>query len=159
MTVDLTVLKTSFGRDMDNTIVLIADEISRHHAVVRLVKEKTFLDDLESLNGTYVNRQRIVERMLNDGDEVWFGSKCRAMFKDDSPEVLEQRSRESTMSVELAKIKDEMDDVTAAMTMIAEPTATVIQNETSQPPIPEGLDAEKLSRAFRRLDALYKRLS
>ena len=162
MTVDLSDIETSFGRDMDNTIVLIADEISRHHSIIRLVKEKTILSDLESLNGSYVNRQRIAERILNDGDEVWFGSKCRCTFKDDSKAVLEQRSRQSSMVVELAKIKDEMDNVMA--TMIQEPalsadsagfedSADTIIKEAA---IPEGLDADKLARAFRRLDALYK---
>jgi len=42
------------------------------------------------------------------------------------------------------------------MTMILEPTETIIQDPSQQPPIPKGMDADKLSRAFRRLDALYK---
>jgi adenylate cyclase len=83
MTVDLKNTETSFGRDPDNTIVLIADEISRHHATLYLIKEQTYLNNLKSLNGTYVNRQRIIERILNDGNDVWFGSKCRGVFKDE----------------------------------------------------------------------------
>jgi adenylate cyclase len=158
MSVDLTEPETSFGRDPDNTIVLIADEISRHHSVIRLVKEKTYLNDLKSLNGTYVNRQRIMERVLNDGDEVWFGSKCRGIFKDDTDTILEQRRRESSMTQELAKIKNEMDNVTAAMTMIVATPSDVDADEEQPPatPIPQGMDVDKLGRAFRRLDALYK---
>ena len=156
MTVDLKDAETSFGRDPDNTIVLIADEISRHHATVRLVKEQTYLNDLKSLNGTYVNRQRIMERVLNDGDEVWFGSKCRGVFKDDTPTQLERRRRESSMSQELAKIKDEMDGMTAAMTMIVNTPSDVDEEIAPATPIPQGMDIDKVGRAFRRLDALYK---
>jgi hypothetical protein len=40
--------------------------------------------DNKSLNGTYVNRQRIVERVLTHMDEIWFGSKCRVIYRDDT---------------------------------------------------------------------------
>lgn len=154
MTVDLVGPETSFGRAETNSVVLIADEISRNHARIRFVREKTILDDLESLNGTYVNRQRIVERVLNDNDELWFGSKCRAVFKDDSEDVLDQRKKASTIAFDLAKIKNEMDSVTASMTMV-HPVGK-IQTDTPDAPLPEELDPEIMARAFRRLDALYK---
>lgn len=154
LTVDLVGPETSFGRAETNSVVLIADEISRNHARIRFVREKTILDDLESLNGTYVNRQRIVERVLNDNDELWFGSKCRAVFKDDSEDVLDQRKKASTIAFDLAKIKNEMDSVTASMTMV-HPVGK-IQTDTPDAPLPEELDPEIMARAFRRLDALYK---
>jgi len=153
MTVELVGPEISFGRSDDNTVVLIADEISRQHSRIRLVRDKTVLDDLQSLNGTYVNRQRVMERVLNDQDEVWFGSKCRAIFTDDSAEILAERKKQSTIFSSLAKIKEEMDGVTASMTMVRK--APDFAGGTDLP-MPEGVDAEKLARAFRRLDALYK---
>jgi adenylate cyclase len=153
MTVELEGPEISFGRADENTVVLIADEISRNHSRIRIVQDKTILDDLQSLNGTYVNRQRVMERVLNDQDELWFGSKCRAIFTDDTADVLAERKKQSTIVSSLAKIKHEMDDVTASMTMIHKASDYA---EDPKTPIPEGLDAEKLARAFRRLDALYK---
>ncbi|HIA46903.1 MAG TPA: GAF domain-containing protein [Candidatus Hydrogenedentes bacterium] len=153
MTVDLVGPEVSFGRSDENTVVLIADGISRQHSRIRLVQDKTILDDLQSLNGTYVNRQRVMERVLNDQDEVWFGSKCRAIFTDDNADVLAERKKQSSIFSSLAKIKHEMDDVTASMTMIHK--AGDIGGGPDLP-MPDGVDTEKLSRAFRRLDALYK---
>jgi adenylate cyclase len=153
MTVELTTTEVSLGRADNNTIVLVADEISRNHSSIHMSQEKTILKDLQSLNGTYVNRQRVVERVLNDQDEVWFGSKCRAIFTDDPPAVLEDRKKESKIASDLEKIKHEMDDVTASMTMVASAADLMKGNETS---IPQGVDAQKLTQAFRRLDALYK---
>ena len=147
MTVEITAPVTSFGRAEENTIVLLADEISRFHAKIRLEGGQTILDDLRSMNGTYVNRQRVVERVLADQDEVWFGSKCRAVFHDDPEEVKERRKAESSLSVEVDKIREEMDKVTASMTMIA-PSARATQVAD--------VEMGKMQRAFRRLNALYK---
>ena len=149
MTVDLTGAVTSFGRADENTIVLLAEEVSRFHARIRIDGERTIVDDLKSMNGTYVNRQRIVERVLADNDELWFGSKCRAIFHDDPEDVRKKRKMQSALSVEVAKIAEEMDDVTASMTMIAPAPA----NQTQIAP---DVDLPKMQRAFRRLNALYK---
>lgn len=159
MTVDLTEVETSFGRADDNKIVLVAEEVSRYHAKIRLVKEKTILDDLKSLNGTYVNRQRIVERVLSDSDEVWFGGKCRATFKDDSEEILEKRKQQGTrtkLTNGLDQVRQEMDHVSASMTMIARPGQGVATTPGVVPANAQQLEVEKMSRAFRRLDALYQ---
>ncbi|MCH7924317.1 MAG: FHA domain-containing protein [Planctomycetes bacterium] len=144
-----------------NHIGLVSDEVSRNHAKIRLLGDKTVLHDLKSLNGTYVNRQRIVERVLADNDEIWFGGKCRAMFHEDSKEVLQQRAGEKGAGTALAKdlneIREEMDRVTSNMTMMGgmglgkkTVTGEVDADKNQQ------VEIEKLRRAFRRLDALYK---
>jgi len=54
--------------------------VSRKHAEFRRTPEDTFLvRDVGSLNGTYVNRERIEEAALNNGDEVQVG-KFRLAF-------------------------------------------------------------------------------
>ena len=83
-TVPLSGREVVFGRSEDSDVVLIADEVSRHHAKIVLEGERVILRDLNSLNGTYVNRQRIVERVLSHTDEIWFGSKCRMVYRDDT---------------------------------------------------------------------------
>ena len=159
MTVDLKEPVTTFGRSDENAVVLLADEVSRFHAKIRMVRDKTILDDLKSLNGTYVNRQRIVERVLADADEVWFGGKCRATFRDDPPDILEGRKEERPKSLlveGLDKVRKEMDQVTASMTMIAGMPGTPAPTRLPDGALAPSDDVEKMGRAFRRLDALYK---
>lgn len=160
MTVELKGSEVTFGRAEENEIVLVADEVSRHHAKIRLLPDRTILDDLKSLNGTYVNRQRIVERVLADNDEVWFGGKCRARFKDDTEEEkkrkLHEQQPDSDLSHDLDKIRAEMDEVTNTMTMMA-PSSTGAATIAGEVVHEAGaVEVDKLRHAFRRLDALYK---
>jgi len=47
--------------------------VSRDHALLVKRGEEWYFDDLGSLNGTYVNRQRIESHRLADGDELQIG--------------------------------------------------------------------------------------
>jgi pSer/pThr/pTyr-binding forkhead associated (FHA) protein len=47
--------------------------VSRDHALVVKRGGDFYLDDLGSLNGTYVNRRRIESHKLVDGDELQVG--------------------------------------------------------------------------------------
>jgi pSer/pThr/pTyr-binding forkhead associated (FHA) protein len=47
--------------------------VSRDHALVVKRGGDFYLDDLGSLNGTYVNRRRIESHKLADGDELQIG--------------------------------------------------------------------------------------
>ena len=160
MTADLTAEETGLGRSEDNTVVLVADEVSRYHAKIKLQGEKTVLEDLKSLNGTYVNRQRIVERILSDNDEVWFGGKCRAIFRDDSEALKKQRKHEIDESKmrRVAEIAKEMENVAANMTMMGVRQSAPVNMTMTGDAAPKLNEMElvKMSRAFRRLDALYK---
>lgn len=51
--------------------------VSRRHARVRFVNDRYLVEDLESLNGTYLNRRKLVPfvpEVLRDGDDLRFGS-------------------------------------------------------------------------------------
>ncbi|MEA2428579.1 MAG: hypothetical protein QOF37_2207, partial [Thermoleophilaceae bacterium] len=47
--------------------------VSRNHALLVRRRDGLFIDDLGSLNGTYVNRRRIESHKLVDGDELQVG--------------------------------------------------------------------------------------
>jgi pSer/pThr/pTyr-binding forkhead associated (FHA) protein len=47
--------------------------VSREHAIIEREPDGFYLRDLESLNGTYVNRTRVTRQRLADGDEVQVG--------------------------------------------------------------------------------------
>jgi hypothetical protein len=71
---------TTAGRHPDSDIFLDDVTVSRRHVEFRRVEGGRFLvRDLGSLNGTYVNRDRIDEASLSAGDEVQIG-KYRLIF-------------------------------------------------------------------------------
>jgi len=53
--------------------------VSREHAVVEQRDDGVHIVDLSSLNGTYVNRERVEDALLSDGDELQVG-KYRLTF-------------------------------------------------------------------------------
>ena len=71
---------TTIGRSPDCDVFLDDVTVSRKHAVVT-ERDGTFvLEDLGSLNGTFLNRRRIEEQApLTDDDEVQIG-KYRLVF-------------------------------------------------------------------------------
>jgi hypothetical protein len=71
--------RTAVGRSPDCEIFLDDVTVSRRHAVV-VRQDRTFtIEDLGSLNGTFLNRKRIERAELSDGDELQIG-KYRLTF-------------------------------------------------------------------------------
>ena len=82
---------TSTGRHPDSDIFLDDVTVSRRHAeFYRHGGDRFTVRDVGSLNGTYVNRERIEEAELYGGDEVQIG-KFRLLFLTRSPEVGRRR--------------------------------------------------------------------
>lgn len=63
----------TIGRASDCTIVLGDPKVSRRHAEIRPTNQGFLVVDLNSTNGSFVNRQPISQQLLSDGDEVGFG--------------------------------------------------------------------------------------
>jgi FHA domain/zinc-ribbon domain len=81
---------TSAGRHPDSDIFLDDVTVSRRHAEFYRHGDRFTVRDVGSLNGTYVNRERIEEAELFGGDEVQIG-KFRLLFMTRSPEVGRRR--------------------------------------------------------------------
>ena len=64
----------SVGRAPDNDIVLLADDISRHHARIDLGRGGARVSDLGSTNGTALNGRGIASAEFGPGDRLAFGS-------------------------------------------------------------------------------------
>lgn len=71
---------TFIGRTPENHVRIFKPAVSRRHAQIAETDGGWLLKDLSSENGTYVNGQRIAERLLADGDRVQFGTS-RFVFK------------------------------------------------------------------------------
>ena len=63
----------TIGRSPDADVFLDDVTVSRDHAVLVRRSGAWYLDDSGSLNGSYVNRQRIDSHRLDDGDELQIG--------------------------------------------------------------------------------------
>jgi pSer/pThr/pTyr-binding forkhead associated (FHA) protein len=70
---------TRAGRHPDSDIFLDDITVSRRHAEVHRLDGRYTLRDTGSLNGTYLNRERIDDAPLVSGDEVQIG-KYRLVF-------------------------------------------------------------------------------
>lgn len=65
---------TIIGRHPDCTICLPSSTVSRRHAQVRREGGQYYLQDLNSTNGTLLNREPVIgEELLHDRDEIGVG--------------------------------------------------------------------------------------
>ncbi len=71
--------RTTIGRSPDCDIFLDDVTVSRRHAVLVNDGGRFRIEDQESLNGTFVNRKRIEQADLENGDELQIG-KYRLTF-------------------------------------------------------------------------------
>ncbi len=70
---------TTAGRHPESDIFLDDITVSRRHAEMERRGEGYVVRDVGSLNGTYLNRERIEEAALENGDEVQIG-KFKLVF-------------------------------------------------------------------------------
>jgi ribosomal protein L40E len=75
---------TTAGRHPESDIFLDDITVSRRHVEFRRTPNGFSVADVGSLNGTYVNRERIDEVQLHNGDEVQIG-KYRLVFYTGRP--------------------------------------------------------------------------
>ena len=65
---------TTFGRALDNDVVLESGDVSRHHARIEFADGRFVVADLKSTNGTRVNGRPVANDPIKPGDEVTFGT-------------------------------------------------------------------------------------
>ena len=65
--------RMTIGRSPEAEIFLDDVTVSRNHALLVRRRDGLYIDDLGSLNGTYVNRRRIESHKLQNGDELQVG--------------------------------------------------------------------------------------
>ncbi len=71
--------RTTAGRDPSSDVFLDDVTVSRKHAEIRRSDDGWFVHDVGSLNGTYVNRERVDVTKLASGDELQIG-KFKLVF-------------------------------------------------------------------------------
>jgi len=72
----------SLGRHPNNTIQLLDKIVSKEHCIIEVRENQFWLRDLGSLNGTFINNERVRgEAPLKHGDEIALGA-TRGRFDD-----------------------------------------------------------------------------
>lgn len=164
MAIPVSSREITLGRSEENDVVLVAEEVSRYHARIWTKDGKIMITDLKSLNGTYLNRQRITERPLKHLDHIWFGSKCHLIYRDDTASgTLKKEStgetdkRDSKLERSIQDIRREMNQVGVNMTLMGRNvTAKNAAAPEGQVHLPSQAELLRMSRAYRRLEALHK---
>lgn len=94
--IPLTKERTTIGRKPHNDIQIDNLAISGEHAVVITILNDSFLEDLGSTNGTFVNGQSVKKHFLQNGDTIELG-KYRLKFVSELPQQTASADFEKTM--------------------------------------------------------------
>ncbi|MEJ2143149.1 MAG: FHA domain-containing protein [Gammaproteobacteria bacterium] len=63
----------SIGRSGENDIFLNDETISARHAKIYTYYNTSYIEDLDSTNGTYINGKKIQKHLIKPGDVVQIG--------------------------------------------------------------------------------------
>jgi len=86
------------GRDDDCGLTLNDHSISNHHAKIITLFNATYIEDMGSTNGTFVNGKQVKEHILHDGDVVTVGKRYRMLFEKISGPVTEKGDKTTVMN-------------------------------------------------------------
>ena len=116
-----------FGYGADNFIILDAVGVSGKHMRLSAVEDRLFIEDLQSLNGTYINQKLLSEKkQLFDGDQVQIGL-LQLRFNAtgfNSWSITAEKPSNSIFSVdqyELTEFQETEEEFSTAVTVIASP--------------------------------------
>jgi len=69
------------GRNEHNDVSIVSRYVSRHHALLVNRPDGTYVVDLKSTNGTFVNSIQVTQQALKDGDIITIGN-CRLKYQN-----------------------------------------------------------------------------
>lgn len=106
------------GRDPACEFVIDSNVISRKHVRIEKRFDTVIVHDLESKNGTFVNRERIKEKRLQDGDILHLGTLALSFknpqelsFDFEPPQVKKVAAEARTPGAKVAPVEEIVDAV------------------------------------------------
>ncbi len=96
---NMTKERYTVGRLPDNDIRIDNAAVSGHHSLIINILNDSFLEDLNSTNGTYVNGKLIKKHALQHGDVITVGHH-QLRYVDDQAEAAPEDEFEKTMVIE-----------------------------------------------------------
>jgi len=97
---------TVLGRGVDADVRIIEDKMSRKHCRLFVEDGVTYVEDLGSSNGTYVNGARITRLKLSDGDKIQIGETTilKFTYNDRLEETFQKQMYDSALRDGLTKV-------------------------------------------------------
>lgn len=95
---NMTKERYTIGRLPDNDVRIDNPAVSGHHSLIINILNDSFLEDLNSTNGTYVNGKLIKKHALQHGDVITIGHH-QLRFSDQATNDTEQDEFEKTMVI------------------------------------------------------------
>ena len=84
--------KSIVGRHVDCEVVVQDDSVSRRHALIEVESDVSFIEDLQSSNGTTLNDEPVMERrQLADGD-MFRISKVQFCYRANCPSLPDRKT-------------------------------------------------------------------
>jgi predicted component of type VI protein secretion system len=103
---NMTKERYTLGRLPDNDVRVDNAAVSGHHALIINILNDSFLEDLNSTNGTYVNGKLIKKHALQHGDVITIGHH-HMRFVDSQVEDDDQDEFEKTMVIGPGQVSEE----------------------------------------------------
>jgi len=134
----------TIGRLPDNDVRIDNPAVSGHHSLIINILNDSFLEDLNSTNGTYVNGKLIKKHALQNGDVITIGHH-QLRFSDQTVSEPEQDEFEKTMVIpsgqqspaQLAKAEEAAAAAASAEAASASAGATTPEREDLKVDMPD----------------------
>jgi pSer/pThr/pTyr-binding forkhead associated (FHA) protein len=92
--------ETTLGRALGCTIRIPSSEVSRLHCRLRIANGVVTVEDLESVNGTFLNGQRVRDiEIVSPGDRLQLGPVTLVVEYELTPDVLDRLRRQAEGAV------------------------------------------------------------
>lgn len=138
----------TIGRLPDNDIRIDNPAVSGHHSLIINILNDSFLEDLNSTNGTYVNGKLIKKHALQHGDVITVGHH-QLRFVDQQESDPEQDEFEKTMVIQPSSQSEErLRKVAQSVEQAAAKLAPAAKPEGDQPVALPKAKLQVLSGAF-----------
>ena len=102
---NMTKERYTVGRLPDNDVRIDNAAVSGHHGLIINILNDSFLEDLNSTNGTYVNGKLIKKHALTHGDVITIGHH-HLRFVDSQVESTEQDEFERTLVIQPGQVSE-----------------------------------------------------
>jgi predicted component of type VI protein secretion system len=119
---NMTKERYTIGRLPDNDVRIDNATVSGHHSLIINILNDSFLEDLNSTNGTYVNGKLIKKHALQHGDVVTVGKHQLRYVDSDAVEEEDDDEFARTMVIDSSDVAAN-NQANAAATAVAEQTS------------------------------------
>jgi pSer/pThr/pTyr-binding forkhead associated (FHA) protein len=137
---NMTKERYTIGRLPDNDVRIDNPAVSGHHGLIINILNDSFLEDLNSTNGTYVNGKLIKKHALTHGDVITVGHH-HLRFVDSQVESQEQDEFERTLVIQPGQVSEAR--LKAATESIAPPSTPPPAQPSPRPAAATAAPADK----------------